>query len=277
MNTLPKPEDVMAVIRSVAENEVMPRFRNLAEGDISEKGPGDFVTVADEASEKAFTYSLPQLLPGSLVVGEEAVAKDCRVLDTFKQDNLVWVIDPIDGTFNYKSGRSHFGILISLVQGGETQMGFLYDAPKNECFYAIKGQGAFQENGEKLPFPSPSQMSKAAASEMVVFAGGGQPWHFKKLNNHVRGIINIRCSLHDTLHFLRGEGDCILWHKTTPWDQAGCTLISEEIGGYVCYLDGQPYSPVDAPQDKFLLVASSREQWQLVADAIKESGLEPPQ
>ncbi|QKK05066.1 MAG: inositol monophosphatase [Pseudomonadota bacterium] len=276
MSALPNPKDVMAVIRSVADNEVMPRFRNLAEGDISEKGPGDFVTVADEASEKAFTYSLPKLLSGSLVVGEEAVAKDRSVLETFKEDNPVWVIDPIDGTYNYKSGRSHFGILISLVQNGETQMGFLYDAPKNECFYAIKGQGAFQESGEKLAFPSKSQAGKTAASDMVIFAGGAQPWHFKKLNDYVRGIINIRCSLHDTLHFLRGEGDCVLWHKTTPWDQAGCTLISEEIGGYVCYLDGQPYSPVDAPQDKFLLVAASRDQWQLVADAIKDSGLEPP-
>lgn len=277
MSALPEPEDVMRIIRNVADNEVMPRFRNLAEGDILEKAPGDFVTVADEASEKAFTHALPELLPGSLVVGEEAVAKDRNVLNTFREEHPVWVIDPIDGTYNFKSGRSHFGILISLVRRGETQMGFLYDAPKDEFFYAVKGQGAFRESGEKLPFPGHRQGSRTAASEMVVFAGGAQPWHFKKLNDYVRGIVNIRCSLHDTLHFLRGEGDCILWHKTTPWDQAGCTLISEEIGGYVCYLDGQPYSPVDAPQDKFLLVAASREKWQLVADAIRESGLEPPQ
>lgn len=276
MVNLPKPEEVIQAIRDIADTEVMPRFKNLQEGDIAEKAPGDFVTIADEQSELAFTKRLPTLLEGSLVVGEEAVAKDLSVLETFAQDKPVWVIDPIDGTYNFKSGRSHFGILISLVQQGVTQMGFLFDAPKNQCFYAIKGQGAFDENGDKIDFPSARQASRTTAAEMTGFAGGAQPWHFKKLNDYVGELVNIRCSLHDALHFMRGDGDFILWHKTTPWDQAGTTLMSEELGGYVSYLDGEKYKPVNAPQNKLLLVASSEENWHKVAAAIQESGLELP-
>ncbi|TVQ82589.1 MAG: hypothetical protein EA357_09055 [Micavibrio sp.] len=275
MTALPKPEDVWSAIREIAEREVMPRFRNLAEGEIIEKAPGDFVTIADEASEAAFATLLPKILPGSLVVGEEAVAKDIRVLETFKQEKPVWVIDPIDGTYNFKSGRSLFGILISLVQNGETRMGFLYDAPQGRGVYAVKGDGAYHEDGGKVAFPSAAQAEKQRAAEMTIFAGGAQPWHFKKLNDFVGDIVNIRCSLHDTLHFMRGEGDCILWYKTTPWDQAGCTLLAEEMGGHVSYLDGQRYSPVNAPQDKFLLVAPGRAQWDKVAEAIRQSGLQP--
>ncbi len=67
-------EKVRRLIVDVAESEVMPRFEKLEAGDISEKGPGDFVTVADVASEQRLTPALRDLLPGSLVVGEEAVS-----------------------------------------------------------------------------------------------------------------------------------------------------------------------------------------------------------
>lgn len=276
MITLPKPEDVIAIIREVANTEVMPKWRNLQEDDISEKGPGDFVTVADERSEAAFTRLLPGVLEGSLVVGEEAVSKDKSVLETFEADQPVWVIDPIDGTYNFKSGRSLFGILISLVYKGETQMGFLFDAPQDECFYAIKGKGAFSEGGQKISFPSDEQASKTAVAQMTGFAGGAQAWHFEKLKDYVAELTNIRCSLHDALHFMRGENDFVLWQKTTPWDQAGTTLMAEELGGYVCYIDGQKYSPVNAPQNKFLIVAPDQEKWQMIVDAINDSGLKIP-
>ena len=109
------------IIRHVSATEVMPRFNNLLESEIRQKNPGDFVTVADEASERVFSKLLAEALPGSLVVGEEAVAKDLSVLDKLKGDQPVWVIDPIDGTYNYSHGSKKFGILISLMQSGVTQ------------------------------------------------------------------------------------------------------------------------------------------------------------
>ena len=67
---------VAAAIAEVAATEVMPRFMKLAAGDIREKGPGDFVTVADEAAEAALTPRLLALLPGAVMLGEEAAAAD---------------------------------------------------------------------------------------------------------------------------------------------------------------------------------------------------------
>ena len=54
----------------------MPRYAKLAAGDVREKAPGDLVTIADEAAEHAWRRALIQLLPGSVVVGEEAAAAD---------------------------------------------------------------------------------------------------------------------------------------------------------------------------------------------------------
>ena len=72
-------DKVRRLIVEVAESEVMPRFEKLESGDVTEKGPGDLVTVADVASEQRLTPALRELLPGSLAVGEEAYAEFKRV------------------------------------------------------------------------------------------------------------------------------------------------------------------------------------------------------
>ena len=64
--TLPDPARVEAIIREVAQAEIVPRFRTLRAGEIREKkGPGDLVTAADIASEAALTRRLGELLPGA--------------------------------------------------------------------------------------------------------------------------------------------------------------------------------------------------------------------
>ena len=68
---------VAALMRSVARQEIMPRFRNLAAGSVRTKsGPLDLVTEADEAAEKLIDAGLRALVPGCVVVGEEAATAD---------------------------------------------------------------------------------------------------------------------------------------------------------------------------------------------------------
>ena len=73
-------DPVGEAMRAVAAEVILPRFRVLVDGDVSEKEPGELVTVADTAAERELTGILSTLLPGSLVVGEEAVAADPDVL-----------------------------------------------------------------------------------------------------------------------------------------------------------------------------------------------------
>ncbi len=69
-------ERVAQLMRETAAAELVPRFRNLAKEDIRQKRPGDFVTVADLASEQRLASGLAKILPGVAVVGEEAVEAD---------------------------------------------------------------------------------------------------------------------------------------------------------------------------------------------------------
>ncbi len=88
------PTRVTGLIREVTEAVILPRFRNLEQGEVKEKGPNDLVTVADTDAERLLTARLIEMLPGSTVVGEEAVAADAKVLERLKGDAPVWILDP---------------------------------------------------------------------------------------------------------------------------------------------------------------------------------------
>jgi len=246
------------IIRHVAAVEVMPRFKNLQAGDVREKKPGDFVTVADEASEKLFTRLLSEALPDSLVVGEEAVAQDPSILARLKDDRPVWVIDPIDGTYNFSHGRSRFGILIALVKGGETIGGWMFDAPGNRMVVAEKGAGAYLD-GARLRV----EEKTADMARMTGRAGGAQAWHFDPVTPLFRELKNYRCSLHDHLDFLTGAADFVVHiNKATPWDHAAPLLAAAEAGGFTG--EGEAGAPFDPTHygPAFLLTAANADRWQ---------------
>ena len=78
----PDLRKVAEIITVISQEEVLPRFKHLSVSDIDTKNSSeDFVTTADTETEKRLTNELTALLPGSLVVGEEAAFKDPAVLD----------------------------------------------------------------------------------------------------------------------------------------------------------------------------------------------------
>ena len=107
-------------MRDVAADIILPRYRTLLDGDITEKGPDDLVTIADTEAEQTLAPILTSLLPGSLVVGEEAVSADPDVLRAGAASACTWVIDPIDGTRQFVAGTEHFTVMVGLIEQGLT-------------------------------------------------------------------------------------------------------------------------------------------------------------
>jgi len=259
-----KISDVSKIIKQVSKDEILPMFENLSEGDIKEKGPGDLVTVADEASEKALSKALSAILPGSVILGEEAVAKDKNVLKLLDGDAPVWVIDPIDGTYNFANGRRHFGVLLALVQNNEILYGWGYDVPGDRMFYAQKGEGAYLEKNGKV-----EKISINAApivAEMDGLFGGAQPWHFKDVTPLVKSFSSIRCSLHDYIMLLTNKVDFIMHRNSTPWDHSAVVLLAQEAGGYVRMFNEKEYRPANFFGPSLLVATSDQKRW----DELKE-------
>lgn len=158
--------EVEEAVRKAAAAEITPRFRQLAAHEIVEKnGPHDLVTVADRAAEEYLTASLTTLLPGSVVVGEEAVHADPAVYEELQGDAPVWIVDPVDGTRQFVRGEPGFCSLVALARRGELLASWTFAPALDEMAVAVRGRGATL-NGEPIRSgsPAPGAVLKVATS-----------------------------------------------------------------------------------------------------------------
>ena len=123
---LPDIDRITRLVEEVAAEEIVPRFRALADGEIRRKKGGDLVTVADEATETRLGAALGELLPGSTMVGEEAAARDSGVLDRLSEDRPIWIIDPVDGTGNFAKGAEPFALMLAFLSRGEVLAAWIH-------------------------------------------------------------------------------------------------------------------------------------------------------
>ena len=141
----PEMETLSALLRKVANEEIMPRFRGVS---TRHKADGSLVTEADLAAQRRIIDLLSASYPDVPVLGEEMTAAEQQRL---MRDigSGVWCLDPLDGTSNYACGFPFFAISLSLLQGGQVQRGAILDPVRDECFCAERGAGAYL-NGERL-------------------------------------------------------------------------------------------------------------------------------
>jgi myo-inositol-1(or 4)-monophosphatase len=127
--------ELEAIVREAAAvtQAHFARFRDI---EIGIKGPGDFVSEADRASETLIRARLHDIAPDWSLTGEEFAP----VEGTDTQHR--WLVDPIDGTTNFLNGQ-HYSITIALRRGTETVCGVVYDPVADEMFTGLLGGGAF--------------------------------------------------------------------------------------------------------------------------------------
>src|ERR1700691_5898215 len=121
------PQTVSSMIRETARSVILPRFRALKREEIAEKGPGDFVTIADLEAERQLAALLTGALPGSVVLGEEAAAKNPELLRLTGGAAPLWIVDPIDGTSNFARGEPGFAVILAYVENGDVRARWIYD------------------------------------------------------------------------------------------------------------------------------------------------------
>lgn len=255
MHTLHTP--VSDLIRTVAREVVLHHYQQLSSAQISEKTPGDLVTIADQESERRLSAGLADILPQASIVGEEAVEADPALIERVN-DSTAWIIDPIDGTHNYAHGHPPFGIIIALVERGETVAGWLYDPLADRMCHAVRGGGAFindvpvsaRESGEPLPV--------AAISTLFI-----EEPRRSAINRASEGkfrLVDIpRCAAEQYPRLVLGENDVTLFERTLPWDHAAGVLFVEEAGGKAARLDGSRYLPGDRRTG--MIAAASPRLW----------------
>ncbi len=258
---------VSSLIRQAAAEIILPRWRQLAPEDVAEKSPGDLVTIADQEAEHFLTAGLQAIDPAIPVIGEEAVAARPALMDTLRDLQEFWVVDPIDGTQNFVHGQDRFAVMIARVRNGKTVASWIYLPVHNKLAVAEHGAGSWL-NGQRISTPIPPENLSA----LVPAA------HLKRLAEPLRSDVKSRltqfsknepafCAGYDYMALLEGKRHFLLYNRTLPWDHAPGTFLIEQAGGKVARFDGSPYDVT--AQDKLgLLDAASADSWQQIHRAL---------
>ena len=246
MTPSPDLDTVTALVRTVGEEVILPRFRNLRAGDIERKSSGttydDLVTVADREAERRLADALLALTPGATIVGEEAAHTQPDLLERLASDDPIWVIDPIDGTRNFCAGDDRFGVMVSWIREGITRAAWVHLPAREMTFVAEQGSGAFC-NGARVSIPEGRPVSRGGS----VHTGYMPP----PLGSAVRDVVAGRypilpdawCAAIEYTDVVRAERDFVVYYRLLPWDHAAPALIVTEAGGRVEHLDGSAYTP----------------------------------
>lgn len=128
-------EAVTPVVRA-AGRLALQYFNDRAGLTIEHKGQQDLVSIADRAVEDLIRRELAALFPDDAVLGEEGGGGG--------DADRTWVLDPIDGTFNFLKGIPCWGVVAAYVVDGRTVIGLTYDPVHDEMFVARSGGGTFR-------------------------------------------------------------------------------------------------------------------------------------
>lgn len=234
--------DVEHALRKAAAAEIMPRFRQLAEHEIAHKsGPHDLVTDADRMAELYLTETLGALLPGSVVVGEEAVHDNPASYEAIHGDAPVWIVDPVDGTRQFVRGEPGFGTLVALARHGEVLASWTYAPALDRLATAVRGRGAFLD-GEPLRSGSPTPGRDLEVATSHPDYTTDEQKH-ALLTLRTEGIRTRPCGSAglEYLAVARGELDATAFSWEAAWDHAAGILLVEEAGGAHLTRAGEPF------------------------------------
>lgn len=224
-------DTVIATVRTVAQQEIVPRYLKVAR---QRKADGSLITEADLATQEALSRELRKIYPGA-VVGEEMTEQE-QIAQWLAGDAGLWCMDPIDGTSNFVNGLPYFSVSVALMRQGRSVLGVVYNPIADEMFYAEQGGGAYL-NGERLPIKEHVPPLRSAMANVDL----------KRLSAELaKGICTARpfssqrnfgsCAL-EWCYTAAGRFDLSLHGGQKLWDYAAGCLILEEAGGHMCGFD----------------------------------------
>ena len=237
-------DSVEQVLREAATGEILPLWQNLRQHQVEQKQPGDLVTVADRACEAFLSRELSSLLPGSLVIGEEAVHHNPSLMIALESHRPVWVIDPLDGTSNFAAGEGPIAVMVCLVQQRQTLAAWIFDPVENTLLQAERGAGALL-NGEPITI-------QARDLEVAEIQGALSTRYLprelrptaEKAALRLAGAVASGCAGYDYRALVRGDYQFVFYYRTLVWDHAPGVLIAEEAGARCARYNGSDYKPV---------------------------------
>lgn len=219
----------------------VPRFLNghRAASAVSKKGD-DFATEVDLAIERQVVAALVEAT-GIGVHGEEFGGTD---IDAAR----VWVLDPVDGTFNYAAGSPMAAILLALLRDGDPVAGLTWLPFVDERYTAVAG-GPLMKNGAPQPSLADTKLADSLVGVGTFSADsrGRFPGRYRMAVLENLSRVSSRLRMHgstgiDLAYVADGILGAAISFGDHIWDHAAGVALVRAAGGIVTNLAGEPWT-----------------------------------
>jgi myo-inositol-1(or 4)-monophosphatase len=201
----------------------------------TEKAQHDFVTEVDRAAEGLIAEAITREVPESVIVGEELSPKRAA------RGEIVWIVDPLDGTTNFLHGYPQYAVSIGCLLDGKLCAGAIHDVCRKRTYTATSGGGAFEEATRLSVSP--------VTDPHHSLVGTGFPFkalhllqlylsQFAAVLGAASGIRRAGAAALDLADVAAGRLDAFWELQLSPWDIAAGTLLIREAGGIITRPDG---------------------------------------
>lgn len=226
----------VAVHAALRAGEVLRRGFGTPYQISVKSGVHNLVTQFDKEAEDAIIETIKESFPSHTFLAEESGGET-------ETSSVLWIIDPLDGTFNFVHHIPIFSVSIGAYAENEMQLGVIYLPLTHELYIAEKGKGAYL-NGSRIRVSQIKQMKNAIAvtglpsqesTENDIFDNFQPLRYLLQEGTPIRDLGSAAIHL---AYLAAGRVDAFWIPRLQPWDLAAGKLLVEEAGGKVTGYDG---------------------------------------
>jgi 3'(2'), 5'-bisphosphate nucleotidase len=232
-----------AAIRRIVQDCGLQAKQMVAQGvDVTQKGPGDFVTNVDRLLDRQLGEGLAALFPRDGIITEE----NPESVRAFQFDPLgrLWCIDPIDGTRDFIETQKNYSVMVGLLENGQPKVGWIFDPAADEMYFGGVGWGLFRQVGDQVQdcFPQPPMLINRVmigVQDQVNYAAVLQR-QVPEIDLWERpGSFGLKI-----LSVILGQAGMLVYFngRVKLWDTVAPVALALQAGLTCCDLQGRPLS-----------------------------------
>jgi myo-inositol-1(or 4)-monophosphatase len=214
---------------------ILLRTFGKASGIRQKESASSVVCDADVASEEFILRRIRRHFPDAGVIAEES--------GRAQGSDVVFVVDPLDGTSNYVAGLPWFGVQVGVLEKGEPTWAGMYLPVERTLYLGEKGKGVWR-NGKRITVTTETRLPKVLCAFGMDSAANeaSRKRDADLLTRVAGGVRNVRTtnSLYDFCYTLEGKLGACVNLNCKIWDIVPVALMLPEAGGKFTYLSGQP-------------------------------------
>lgn len=233
----------------------------VTQDDIVTKASNSLVTYVDQTAENMLVKGLSDILPRASFLTEEGTIAN---LDS----DLVWIIDPLDGTTNFLCNIPFFSISVALKHRSKMVLGIVHAVMQKENFYATAGGGAYRD-GIKLDLSESRTINESILATGFPYADAHRTAAYidvlKSLLGKVRAVRRLGSAALDLAFVACGRFDGYYEKNLNIWDVAAGVLLVKEAGGVI-----SGFFSEDGWMDGSSIIGARKEIYDVILESIQK-------